>query len=48
MRAVLAFLFGLAVGGFVACYKGDPGYGGPDYPPEPPIMSVSACDAGTG
>lgn len=46
MRVVVAFLVGLAAG--IACYKGDPGYGGPDYPPEPPVMSVSACDAGSG
>lgn len=29
----------------VACYKGDPGYGGPDYPPDPPFKTA---DAGPG
>lgn len=29
------------------CYRGDPGYGGPDYPPEPPF-SETCADAGRG
>jgi len=50
-----AFTYGLLSAIFVVvavhvlwgCYRGDPGYGGPDYPPEPPFTETCA-DAGRG